>query len=164
MAWATPRTWVSGELVTAALLNQHIRDNLNAVVPNGPNGWTAYTPTLTQSVTVTKTVTYAKYMKVGRLVVAQVYLAITSAGTASNNIVIGLPVTAAGPTFLNVGTGWIVNGGLRYKGTVELASTTTVFLRPTNTTTTGVLGGDTLTAALAAGNEINLTATYESAT
>lgn len=27
MAWVAPRTWVVGELVTAAFLNQHIRDN-----------------------------------------------------------------------------------------------------------------------------------------
>lgn len=27
MAWTAPRTWVTGELVTAALLNTHIRDN-----------------------------------------------------------------------------------------------------------------------------------------
>ena len=27
MAWTIPRTWVVGELVTAALLNTHIRDN-----------------------------------------------------------------------------------------------------------------------------------------
>jgi hypothetical protein len=29
MAWTTPRTWVSGELVTAALMNSALRDNLN---------------------------------------------------------------------------------------------------------------------------------------
>ena len=29
MAWTTPRTWVSGELVTAALMNSAVRDNLN---------------------------------------------------------------------------------------------------------------------------------------
>lgn len=29
MAWTTPRTWVTGELVTASLLNTHVRDNLN---------------------------------------------------------------------------------------------------------------------------------------
>jgi len=29
MAWTTPRTWVSGELVTAALFNTHLKDNLN---------------------------------------------------------------------------------------------------------------------------------------
>jgi hypothetical protein len=27
MAWTTPRTWVSGELVKEGDLNQHIRDN-----------------------------------------------------------------------------------------------------------------------------------------
>jgi hypothetical protein len=29
MAWTTPRTWGSSEVVTAALLNEQIRDNLN---------------------------------------------------------------------------------------------------------------------------------------
>ncbi len=29
MAWTTPRTWTTGELVTAAILNTHVRDNLN---------------------------------------------------------------------------------------------------------------------------------------
>ena len=29
MAWTSPRTWVSGELVTAAIMNTHVRDELN---------------------------------------------------------------------------------------------------------------------------------------
>lgn len=29
MAWTTPRTWVAGETVTAAIMNTHVRDNLN---------------------------------------------------------------------------------------------------------------------------------------
>ena len=28
MAWTAPRTWVTGEVVTAALMNTHVRDNL----------------------------------------------------------------------------------------------------------------------------------------
>ena len=32
MAWTAPRTWVSGELVTAALFNTYIRDNQLAIV------------------------------------------------------------------------------------------------------------------------------------
>lgn len=32
MAWTSPRTWNAGEFVTAALLNLHLRDNLNAIV------------------------------------------------------------------------------------------------------------------------------------
>lgn len=31
MAWTSPRTWTTGELVTAANLNTHIRDQLNAI-------------------------------------------------------------------------------------------------------------------------------------
>jgi hypothetical protein len=29
MAWSSPRTWSTGELVTAAFMNTHVRDNLN---------------------------------------------------------------------------------------------------------------------------------------
>lgn len=31
MAWTTPRTWQVDELVTATIMNTHIRDNLNAL-------------------------------------------------------------------------------------------------------------------------------------
>src|SRR3990167_2936372 len=33
MAWTPPRTWVSGETVTAALMNTHVRDNFNMTAP-----------------------------------------------------------------------------------------------------------------------------------
>lgn len=33
MAWSVPRTWTTGELVTAAIMNQHVRDNLNVLNP-----------------------------------------------------------------------------------------------------------------------------------
>ena len=36
MAWTAPRTWVASEVVTAAQLNAHIRDNLLALVPTTP--------------------------------------------------------------------------------------------------------------------------------
>jgi hypothetical protein len=31
MAWTNPRTWVTSEVVTAAMLNTHVRDNLNTL-------------------------------------------------------------------------------------------------------------------------------------
>jgi hypothetical protein len=31
MAWTTPRTWTTGEVVTAAMMNTHVRDNLLAL-------------------------------------------------------------------------------------------------------------------------------------
>lgn len=35
MAWTTPRTWVTGEVVTAAEANAQWRDNMNALQPTG---------------------------------------------------------------------------------------------------------------------------------
>lgn len=32
MAWTTPRTWVTSEVVTAAMMNAHVRDNMNIAV------------------------------------------------------------------------------------------------------------------------------------
>lgn len=34
MAWTTPRTWTDGELVTKAIMDVHVRDNLNALGPH----------------------------------------------------------------------------------------------------------------------------------
>ena len=31
MAWTTPRTWTAGELVSASIMNTHVRDNLDAL-------------------------------------------------------------------------------------------------------------------------------------
>ena len=31
MAWSTPRTWTTGEIVTKTIMDTHVRDNLNAV-------------------------------------------------------------------------------------------------------------------------------------
>lgn len=42
MAWTTPRDWTDGELVTEALLDTHLRDNLLALTT-----WASYTPTWT---------------------------------------------------------------------------------------------------------------------
>lgn len=34
MAWTTPRTWTTSELVTASIMNTHVRDNLNYLYTN----------------------------------------------------------------------------------------------------------------------------------
>lgn len=147
------------------IIAQALNDSWQDVVPLG--AWTTFTPTLTQSATVTKTVTYARYTKIGRLVIAQVALAVTGAGTASNAVLIGLPVAALNSAAIeDIGTGHIFDASavLVYKGHATYASTTTIQLRPSSTTTTGVLGADTFTAALASGDEIGYSVTYEAAT
>lgn len=37
MAWTTPRTWVTNELVTAAMMNEQLRDNLDYLLT--PAAW-----------------------------------------------------------------------------------------------------------------------------
>lgn len=165
MAWSTPKTWTAGELVDVAEMNQEVRDNLNAIVPNGPGAWTAYTPTLTQSGAVTKTVTYARYMRLGRLIVVQGLLAVTGSGSASNAVVVGLPVAAAQAGNMNCGTGFIFDTSAvaGYAGHAILTSTTSIQFRPSTVTATGVLGATTFTDALASGDTIDFSVSYEAA-
>lgn len=45
MSWTAPRTWVTGEVVTASIMNAHVRDNLltvPAVIADDPNVTTAF--------------------------------------------------------------------------------------------------------------------------
>jgi len=165
MAYTTPRTWVTGEVVTAALLNTHLRDNLNAAFPVGVDAWTSYTPTLTQSVTVTKTVTYAKYMKIGRMVTVRVDLAVTSAGTANNAIKIGLPVTAAtSGNHVVIGNAWVFDASVPLLSVGVARGLTTTETDLLMNGTVGVPIGVNPNFALASGDEVAMCVTYESAT
>ena len=126
MAWTAPSTWVAGAILTAAQLNEQLRDNMSVLAPFAA-AWTSWTPTLTQSGAVTKTVTSATYVQVGKLVIAQFNLSVTGAGTAGVGVLMGLPVTALG--FLkSVGTCAIfdTSASTTYGGTCTSLSTTTV--------------------------------------
>lgn len=35
MSWTSPRTWTTGEIVTKTIMDTHIRDNFNAILPVG---------------------------------------------------------------------------------------------------------------------------------
>lgn len=128
-------------------------------------GWTAYTPTLTQSGAVTKTVTYAKYVKVGRTVSGVINLTATGAGTANNAVLIGVPATAAAADFQVVGSGLIYDDSVvtYYHGLTVLNATTTFAIHPTGG---GPLMGQTganFPNALASGDVIRFCFTYEAA-
>lgn len=62
MAWTIPRTWASGEVVTAANLNTHVRDNLLTI----SGAWTAFTTTW--SGTIGNGSKSAVYSRVGRVI------------------------------------------------------------------------------------------------
>lgn len=168
MAYTAPRTWVTGELVTAAMLNEQIRDNTNAAFPLGVDAWTAWTPTLTQNVTVTKTVNYAKYQKLGRTTFFRMKLTVTGTGSASQAVVVGLPpITCVETADYTFGQGYLfdVSASTSFKFLCSPASVNSAFfLLPTDGTVANVLGPHLFTAALAAGDVIVAAGMYEGTT
>lgn len=116
MAWTTPRTWVTNEQVTAALMNTHVRDNLDAVAPSGTT-FTAsgYTPALTADTTDptlgTGSTASGRYLRLGDLVTVQLLIQFGTSGAAAGNGVyeISVPVNIASDvsTVVSVGAGYI---------------------------------------------------------
>ncbi|WP_455360028.1 hypothetical protein [Streptomyces sp. SYSU K21746] len=91
----TPRTWVVGETVTAALMNQEVRDQFNSMFA----AWTSYTPSwtavTTNPVVGNGTIT-GRYMKFGRTCHVQIDLVTGSSTTyGSGAYSMSLPFTAA---------------------------------------------------------------------
>jgi hypothetical protein len=139
MPFTDPATRTTGELITASIwntdvvanteyLNQSV-DQVNAELDllqtSLDNPWSSYTPTLTQSGTLSKTVNYAKYKRIGRTIFATVDLSITSGGASGVAIEIGLPVTAAAAGGVVGVFRYFDSGSTIYAGTA-LASTTSV--------------------------------------
>lgn len=127
--------------------------------------WTSYTPTLTQNVTVTKTVNYAKFTRMGRTIHVTCFLTVTGAGTAANQVLITLPVASTG-TIIRVGIGQIydVSANTMYGGIAECSvNASTVRLWPTSADGGDVLGNNVFTAGLAVNDQVHLVATYEAA-
>lgn len=90
-----PRTWVVGEVVSAALMNQEIRDQINEIIA----AWTAYTPAWTAASTnpvLGNGTLTGRHMKVGRTCHAQIDLVTGSTTTyGSGAYSMSLPFTAA---------------------------------------------------------------------
>lgn len=78
-----PGTWSPGDVLTAA--------DLNAI-----GTWTSYTPTLTQSVTRTATVNYAKYSVINKWCTVNVDLTCTTTGSLAT-VEVSLPFTSFSP-------------------------------------------------------------------
>ena len=159
----TPRTWSAGETVTAALMNSDVRDPLAALA----GAWNSYTPTVDQgaSTNIAKTVNYAKYLQFGKLVICQVSLSMTGAGTSGAWISVTLPATAA-TSALIVGSGrYVDTSGSYYTATAYTLSTTKVVLIvDATTTTTGTKAiGEDPAIAVASGDAFQFSVIYEAA-
>lgn len=164
MAWTHPSTAVAATALTAATWNAQVRDNMAALLPLDALAWSTYTPTLTQSGAVTKTVTKARYGQVGKIVVVRVALAVTGAGTANNAITVSLPVTAAGTGEYVGQFVWFNAGVNEWVGSAYISTTTTVKGRTSGAggIDLGVTGSADGTA-LANTDLISMSAIYEAA-
>lgn len=128
------------------------------------DAWTTYTPTWTQSATITKTISAARYMREGRKITVKVQLIATGAGTANNPVLVGLPV-AASLSAGAVGAFYFLDSGTaQYGGTAYLdsASVLRFYQGGSSTAQFGQTGGG-FTTAIAAGDQIDFTVVYESA-
>lgn len=103
----TPRTWVVGETVTAALMNTEIRDQINEILA----AWTTYTPTWSASTApaIGNGTLTGRYMKVGRtchVAIKQQNGSTTTYG--SGGYTWSLPFTAANSTVDYLGSARLV--------------------------------------------------------
>ena len=86
MGWTNPRTWVAGEKPSAATLNAHIRDNLNAL-----NGFVRKTvdESITSSTAVQNDNELVFTIGATGTYVFDLYLLVTSAANAAGDIQVG---------------------------------------------------------------------------
>lgn len=138
---------------------------MNTYAKHTGDAWNTWTPTLTQSGSVTVTVARATYFRAGRLIHFNAVLSVTGSGTSSNEVLMSLPVTAASSAFIIGGGGYLTDASAstQYPGLPYLKTTTTIGLLPSATTGLGLLGALGFTAALASGDVVAISATYEAA-
>lgn len=161
-----PRTWVVGEVVTAALLNQEIRDQINSMLA----AWTSYTPTWTAATTnpvLGNGTLVGRYMKIGRTVQYHINLIPGSTTTfGSGGYSFDMPATSANAGASYVGTAQILAGS-RWAGQNVIspnATTTSPFFSTNSTTTTLSQMSPTVPVnPLASGHQLRITGTYETA-
>lgn len=123
MAWTSPRTWVAGEVVSAALMNAHLRDNLKAL----GDSWTSYTPTMANWSTGNGTLT-GSYLNTGKLVIFRVKLTAGSTTSFSGAPTFTLPVTAVSTRCLAATCNYFDSSASAYAGGWAFNSSTTVML------------------------------------
>ncbi|NDF13036.1 MAG: hypothetical protein EB060_09525 [Proteobacteria bacterium] len=150
-------------MLQASLMYQMFLNGNVAYLINPSSVWQSYTPTLTQSATVTFTTNDSQYKLLdNNTVVWQFNLTATSAGTASNAIQLTLPLTAAASNAYScVGAALILknSGALIYSSVAALSSTTAMrFFSGSGTSANYV--GITPAITLASGDQIAGTITY----
>ncbi|MEU1302782.1 hypothetical protein [Streptomyces shenzhenensis] len=162
----TPRTWIVGEVVSAATMNQEIRDQFDSMF----GAWTTYTPAWTSAGSTAPVLgngaLTGRYMKIGRIVLCHINLitgSTTTYGTGSYSF--SLPVQAASSGMAIVGTAQYL-GTARWAGEIVISSaanTTSAFF-PTSATNNAIdFMNSSRPETLAASGQLRLSFVYEAA-
>jgi len=158
-----PRTWVVGEVVTAALLNQEIRDQFNSFF----GAWTSYTPTwagaTTNPVLGNGTLT-GRYMKVGRTVTVEIKLTTGSTTTYGSGIWRWSLPAAAASAHDAVGSAFIGDASAGYStGVAYISASNTDVTVYVGTPAAGAAVSGTHPQTFAASDRVWITVQYEAA-
>jgi hypothetical protein len=125
--------------------------------------WTSYTPVVKGgATTVTKTVAYAKYLQIDKLVFVQVLVNVTSAGAVNGAITISLPSgllpVTQGSRFTR-GTFFLTDAGVGfYTGSAIITSDVVYGM---SSSAGDFMGANTPAMTLANGDEISFQVVYE---
>lgn len=113
MTWTTPRTWVAGETVTAAIMNAHVRDNLNAL-KNGVQYGTVsltFSAAIFATATVTFPIAFAGAPQVAAISLgSSTYFAYLSSTPTTTSVTIGLRSYSSSSFTGTVPASWIAAG------------------------------------------------------
>ncbi|MET9923410.1 MULTISPECIES: hypothetical protein [unclassified Streptomyces] len=160
-----PRTWNSGETVTAALLNEQVRDQFASMFA----AWTSFTPIWTGTTTnpvYGNAVVTCRYMKIGRSCRVRWDILMGSQTTyGSGGWWLGLPFAAAG-TGAQIGSVHAFQSQ-RVSGQIIVsagASVGSIFFPTTGSPATLTWAGPTVPLTWAAGGRLVAEMHYETAT
>lgn len=126
-------------------------EDFDTLFPDGVGAGSSYVPTFTQGATLTKSVNLAAYHRIGRRVLGNVDMTASSAGTASNLVLVGLPVPAV-QTFV-IGTAFLYDASVGFlQGALVYNTATTAKIVLNGGTQYLGLTGSGSTAAIASGD------------
>lgn len=138
---------LTGDCTTTAGAVATTCTGINGVNQNA--AWTAYTPTVTStSGTFTTVSATGRYKQVGKTILLQADVTVTSAGTAAGNIIVSLPFTAAAFAYI---------GSCREHQNTGKSGAAVI----TANGTTAIMVDSTGTTFIANGNVVGLGITYE---
>lgn len=162
----TPRTWVTGELLTATLLNVELRDALT----NLQAAWTAWTPSPALTVvsgtnpTMGNSTVVGATHQIGKTILWRLRITLGSTFAAgSGTYALAMPFGIGGILSNEdpIGYGQVLAGGARRAIQVYALTVNTAFMVRTSTEADLTSSGPGV--AWAAGQVISLTGVYQSA-